>query len=250
MRVSMLVASEEATAGSVIRKAERISPSSSGFSQRVLLLGRAVAMQHFHVAGVGGRAVEHLRGPAHPAHLLGAQGVFEVGQAGAAILGGVVILGRRHEQVPKTRGSRLGLQLLEDGGNLPAIGAEGAHLGVVGLGRRPDVGVHEVADAVAPLALSIGEGEVHRGRSWVSTNAIRRALWGEPNLRNRPRSTFPLEGGRVGDGGVGSLRREYPKMGAEPCLDQPEAPDATPPSQPLSPRGGRALRSGPPYPVF
>ncbi len=33
MRVSMLVASEEATAGSVIRKAERISPFISGRSQ-------------------------------------------------------------------------------------------------------------------------------------------------------------------------------------------------------------------------
>ena len=32
MRVSMLVASDEATAGSVIRKAERISPFISGFS--------------------------------------------------------------------------------------------------------------------------------------------------------------------------------------------------------------------------
>ena len=32
MLVSMLVASEEATAGSVIRKAERISPFISGFS--------------------------------------------------------------------------------------------------------------------------------------------------------------------------------------------------------------------------
>ncbi len=32
MRVSMLVASDEATCGSVIRKAERISPFISGFS--------------------------------------------------------------------------------------------------------------------------------------------------------------------------------------------------------------------------
>ncbi len=34
MRVSMLVASDDATAGSVIAKAERISPASSGSSQR------------------------------------------------------------------------------------------------------------------------------------------------------------------------------------------------------------------------
>ena len=34
MLLSILVASEDATAGSVIEKHERISPSSSGFSQR------------------------------------------------------------------------------------------------------------------------------------------------------------------------------------------------------------------------
>src|SRR6185369_13275962 len=37
MLVQMLVASDEATSGSVIAKAERISPSSSGFSQRALM---------------------------------------------------------------------------------------------------------------------------------------------------------------------------------------------------------------------
>ncbi len=37
MRVAMLVASLEATSGSVIAKAERIWPSSSGLSQRALL---------------------------------------------------------------------------------------------------------------------------------------------------------------------------------------------------------------------
>jgi hypothetical protein len=37
MRVWMLVASEEATSGSVIAKAERISPSSSGLSHFALI---------------------------------------------------------------------------------------------------------------------------------------------------------------------------------------------------------------------
>ncbi|MNQ16376.1 hypothetical protein D3C85_293740 [compost metagenome] len=37
MRVAMLVASLEATSGSVIAKAERIWPSSSGLSQRALI---------------------------------------------------------------------------------------------------------------------------------------------------------------------------------------------------------------------
>src|SRR6516225_12323100 len=39
MRVSMLVASDEATSGSVIAKAERISPASSGSSQRLRCSG-------------------------------------------------------------------------------------------------------------------------------------------------------------------------------------------------------------------
>ena len=57
---SMLVASEEATSGSVIAKAERILPSSSGSSHCFLCSGGAVALEHLHVAGVGRRAVEDL----------------------------------------------------------------------------------------------------------------------------------------------------------------------------------------------
>jgi hypothetical protein len=41
MLVSMLVASDDATPGSVMQNAERISPASSGFSQRSLLAGEA-----------------------------------------------------------------------------------------------------------------------------------------------------------------------------------------------------------------
>ena len=39
IEVSMLVASEEATSGSVMRKAERISPLSNGFIQRSFCAG-------------------------------------------------------------------------------------------------------------------------------------------------------------------------------------------------------------------
>src|SRR5688572_23802470 len=41
MRVEMLVASDDATAGSVMQKAERISPSSNGCSQRSRFVGLA-----------------------------------------------------------------------------------------------------------------------------------------------------------------------------------------------------------------
>jgi hypothetical protein len=60
MRALMLVASDDATSGSVIAKAERISPASNGSSQR-FLFGRAVAHEHFHVARVGGGTVENFR---------------------------------------------------------------------------------------------------------------------------------------------------------------------------------------------
>ena len=76
----MLVASDEATAGSVIRKAERISPSISGFSHLRLLLLAAVALQHFHVAGIGRGAVEHFRREPDAAHDFGERRVFEIAQ--------------------------------------------------------------------------------------------------------------------------------------------------------------------------
>ena len=56
----MLVASDEATSGSVMQNADRIVPSSSGASQRSLLLGGAELGEHLHVAGVGGGAVQRL----------------------------------------------------------------------------------------------------------------------------------------------------------------------------------------------
>ena len=59
----MLVASEDATAGSVMQNAERISPASSGFSQRCLLRRRSEAVEDLHVAGVRRGAVEHFAGP-------------------------------------------------------------------------------------------------------------------------------------------------------------------------------------------
>ena len=58
MRVAMLVASEDATSGSVIANDERISPSSSGCSQRLLLLRGAEHGEHLHVAGVRRGAVQ------------------------------------------------------------------------------------------------------------------------------------------------------------------------------------------------
>ena len=69
-----------------------------------LLLLRPVELQRFHVAGVGGGAVEHFGRPLHPAHDLRQRGVFQVAQPGAAFAVG-------QEQVPQPlRLARLLLQ--------------------------------------------------------------------------------------------------------------------------------------------
>jgi hypothetical protein len=56
-----------------------------GLEPAFLLLGRAVARQHLHIAGVGGAAVEDLAGPQHMAHALGQRRVLGVAEAGAKI---------------------------------------------------------------------------------------------------------------------------------------------------------------------
>jgi hypothetical protein len=111
MLVSMLVASDEATAGhqeggTDFAVHQRLQPLA------LLLLG-AVPHEHFHVAGIGRRAVEHFGRPVEVSHLLREQRVFEIGQAGAAEFI-IFMLVRRHEHVPETFGPRLLLQVFED----------------------------------------------------------------------------------------------------------------------------------------
>ena len=54
MRVAMLVGSDDATSGSLIAKHERISPASSGFSQRqVVEEALRLELQVHHALGVG-----------------------------------------------------------------------------------------------------------------------------------------------------------------------------------------------------
>ncbi len=129
-----------------------------------LLLTRAIAVQHFHVAGVRCGAVEHFRSPAHAAHFLGAERVFEVGQARTVEFEGVIDVGaarlRRHEQVPDALGLGAGLFLFNDLKNLPAL-AFGVLLLVVALAGT-DIGLNEFADAVAPVDLPFGGIEIHR----------------------------------------------------------------------------------------
>jgi hypothetical protein len=68
---------------------------------------------------------------------------------------------RRHEEVPQTRGLGLGLQLLDDLHDLPALLAEDVHLGFVAGDRGDDVLVHERGDAIKELPLLGGDVEIH-----------------------------------------------------------------------------------------
>ena len=127
----------------------------------VLLLLRAVAVEHFHVAGVGRGAVEHFGRPGDLAHLLGTHRIFEIGETGAVIVALVMVLVRWQEQVPQALGLRLLLQILEDLHDLPAVRPEGFHLLVVDFLRRIDMLVHEGDDTIPPMALAVGHGEIH-----------------------------------------------------------------------------------------
>ena len=101
----MLVASEDATSGSVIANAERISPGQQRLEPPLLLLLGAEQGQHLHVAGVGRLAVDRLRGEVRAAPgELGDGGVLEVGQPGPSRVG--------QEEVPQAALAGLGLQLL------------------------------------------------------------------------------------------------------------------------------------------
>ena len=128
-----------------------------------LLRVGAVEVQHLHVAGVGRGAVEHFGGVLGAPHLLGAQGVVQVGQARAAVVAHVVAGRRRHEQVPQPLRLGLGLQRLQALQHDPAVGAGGLVLVVHAFQGGIDLRIHEVAYALEPVALRGGQGEVQGG---------------------------------------------------------------------------------------
>ena len=123
----------------------------------LVLLG-AVAHQHFHVAGVRRRTVEHLGGPADVAHLLGQRRVFQVAQSRAAEFV-ILMRRRRHEHIPQPFGPRLLLQFLDDRKHLPAL----AGLVLLPVDRHggTDMRVHERLHPVEPFALTVRHIEVH-----------------------------------------------------------------------------------------
>ena len=130
----------------------------------VLLLARAVAMENFHIAGIGRGAVEDFAGEADAAHFFRAHGVFEIGKAGAfefeAFIDMVVaVVARRHEEVPETLRLGFGLQLLDHRDHLPAL-ALGILFQISGHGRADVIG-DEALHAIAPIGLPFGGFEIH-----------------------------------------------------------------------------------------
>jgi len=105
-----------------------------------LLRGAAELGQDFHVAGIGGRTIEHLAGPRHAAEQFGNRRIFKVGQP----RGKLAVL-MRQEQVPQALRLRLGFQVLHPRPFLPEIGRIG-HEVLIGLLVGIDMLIHEGAD--------------------------------------------------------------------------------------------------------
>ena len=112
----MLVASEEATAGSVIAKQERSRPRAEAPASATFWSGVPNSDEDFHVADIGRVAIEDFRRGQRAAKNLAEMAVFVVGEAGA--FGAVGI-----EQVPQALAPGLALQRLHSGARSPAFGA-------------------------------------------------------------------------------------------------------------------------------
>jgi len=143
-----------------VRLGHQIGGADFSLEQRLqpglLLLGRAIALEYFHVAGVRRRAVEGFGAEMRLAHLLGEIGVFDDRQAGAA-------LGIGQPEVPQTTAFRLGLETFE---KVPlAVGIDPAfalrHFGEKLLACRGDLVADHVADGGMDRLQAVGHAEGH-----------------------------------------------------------------------------------------
>ena len=121
-----------------------------------LLLGSGVAGQHFHVARVGGGAIECLRCEMRTSHDLAQGRVLEIGEARA-------VLGVRQEQIPQILRPRLLLQLLHDRSGPPGIAAAPRlfHFRLEERLGRVDVSLHETLQPLLQEAYLVTVGEIH-----------------------------------------------------------------------------------------
>jgi len=130
-----------------------------GLEPLLLLRRCAEALQHLHVAGVGGRAVECLGRQPRPAHLLGEIGVLHRGEA-------VALVGPGEPEVPQAPLARLGLEALADLllalGVGPAVAAL-ADLGLVLGLERHDLLAHHGANLLHQRFHLGRHAEIHWG---------------------------------------------------------------------------------------
>ncbi len=110
-----------------------------------LFLGRASEqVQHFHVAGVRGIAVEHFRCARRAADQFGHRGVLADRQAGT-------VFGIGQEQVPQTLCPRFSLEGFDQRADLPAPCRIGVPFGQLPLGREGALMQEGVQAGVEPL---------------------------------------------------------------------------------------------------
>jgi len=186
MRHSMLVASDEVGHG----KARANAAVQQRHQPARLVLRGAVAFQHLHVAGVGGRAVHGLGGQRPAAHDLAQRRIFQVGEAGAG-------LAVRQEHVPQPGGLGPVLQPLHGLRRLPGVArlAQARHL-VLERGLGGDhVGLHEVHHALLQRHHLGGMRKVHA----VSCRRVPavRGRCGHLGPTPRPRQSRAGQGGRA-----------------------------------------------------
>ena len=137
---AMLVASEEATSGSVMRERGADPAVEQRLEPGAPLLLVAVLQQHLHVAGVRRVAVEHQRRQRRASPSLGERRVVDVGQPLAAVgaepLGVVAVVLARQEEVPQPLRAGLGLQLGDHRQRVPGVAAGLAQPGESRRGSR------------------------------------------------------------------------------------------------------------------
>ncbi len=128
-----------------------------------LLRGRAVALQHLHVAGVGRAAVEHLGRDRRSPHQLAQRRVLGIGEARAA-------RGLGQEQIPQPSGPGLGLERLDHAGRHPGVAGAAIRLDLVDEGGliRIHLGLQEGLDAGQQVFRTLRVLEVHQGASFCA----------------------------------------------------------------------------------
>ena len=156
IRVAMLVASDEATSGSVMQNADRMVPSSSGASQRSCCsaVPNSASTSMLPVSGAAQFSASGARCGERP--VISASGAYcRLRQTGAVLAG--------QEQVPQPAAARLGLELLDHGGAVPGVPGPAGGLDLLldhGLGRVHPLG-HELLEAGGVLERGGVGGEVH-----------------------------------------------------------------------------------------